>query len=221
MKGKNRWKKNNSAMIQVLPTVAFSVILLFSVLYIGSFITGTISSQLVRTYPDNLETWYDNIYWHNATGNGTTAYRNTTITNNVGDLTAGTSGINVYNNGTRPIWFNLTTNTATTYNSTINPSTWLNTTVTSLLASGNLTTTDTYVNFSWLTNQSHNRVRIRYIGSYLASADARTSLENKTVGTLDNLTDDYDSVTEIVTVAAIIVVLTVPLMAVVALKRLF
>ena len=97
-------KDDHRGMIQMLPTVAFAVIMLFSILYIGTYIVGTISSQLVDSF-----------------------------------------GV----------------------------------------------------------------------------ATSRTALENKTVNTLDNLTDDYDSVTEIVTVAAIIVVLTVPLMAVVALKRLF
>lgn len=96
--------EDNRGMIQMLPTVAFAVIMLFSILYIGTYIVGTISSQLVDSF---------------------------------------------------------------------------------------------------------------------GTATSRTALENKTVNTLDNLTDDYDSVTEIVTVAAIIVVLTVPLMAVVALKRLF
>jgi len=218
MKTKYRIRKNNSAMIQMLPSVAFSVILLFSILYIGTYITGTISSQLVASYPNNFDTWYDDIYYHNATTSG---YRNTSITNSVADLTGATSGCNVNNNGSSPIWFNLTTNGFETFNQTITAGNWVNTTVTALIASGNLSTSDTTVNFSWSTNASTNRIRIRYYGSYLASANTRTALENQTVDTLGNLTGDYDNLTEIVAIAAIVVVLTVPLMAVVALKRLF
>jgi hypothetical protein len=95
--------EDDKGMIQMLPVVAFAIIMLFAILYIGTYINGTISSQLVESY-------------------GTPA--------------------------------------------------------------------------------------------------SRTSLENETVNTLGNLTDDYDNITEIVAIAAIIVVLTVPLMAVVALKRL-
>ena len=74
---------------------------------------------------------------------------------------------------------------------------------------------------------------VLYIGTYIngtissqlvdsyGAAAGRTALENKSVNTLDNLTDDYDNLTESVMVAAIIIVLTVPLMAVVALKRFF
>ena len=74
---------------------------------------------------------------------------------------------------------------------------------------------------------------ILYIGTYIngtisstlvdsyGTASSRTELENKSVSTLTNLTGDYDSVIEIVTVAAIITVLTVPLLAVVAMKRFF
>ena len=73
---------------------------------------------------------------------------------------------------------------------------------------------------------------IAYIGTYMngtissqlvdsyGAAASRTNLENKSVNTLENLTDDFDSTLEIVVVAAIITVLTVPLMAIVAVKRL-
>ncbi len=95
-------KKEEHAMIQMLPTVAFAVIMLFAILYIGTYINGTISSTLVDSY------------------------------------------------GTSP-----------------------------------------------------------------------SNLEQRSINTMTNLTVDYDDVIEIVTVAAIITVLTIPLMAVVALKRFF
>lgn len=73
---------------------------------------------------------------------------------------------------------------------------------------------------------------IVYIGTYMngtiasqlvdsyGTATSRTTLENASVNTLVNLTAQYDSTLEIVVVAAIITVLTIPLMAVVAIKRL-
>ena len=95
-------KADESGMIQMLPTVAFAVIMLFAILYIGTYINGTISSTLVASY------------------------------------------------GASP-----------------------------------------------------------------------TSLETRSINTMTNLTGNYDDIIEIVTVAAIITVLTIPLMAVVALKRFF
>ena len=74
---------------------------------------------------------------------------------------------------------------------------------------------------------------IAYIGTYMngtiasqlvdsyGTATGRTELENESVNTLGNLTASYDSTLEIVVVAAIITVLTFPLMAVVAIKKLF
>ena len=100
-------ESDDKGMIEMLPTVAFAVIMLFAILYIGTYINGTISSTLVASYGPNV--------------------------------------------------------------------------------AGN-----------W-----------------------RTELENRSVSTMTNLTGDYDSVIEIVTVAAIIVVLTIPLLAVVAMKRFF
>jgi len=73
---------------------------------------------------------------------------------------------------------------------------------------------------------------IAYVGTYIngtisselvdsyGAAASRTALQNQTVNTLGNLTDSYDSTLDIVVVAAIITVLTIPLMAVVAIKRL-
>lgn len=73
---------------------------------------------------------------------------------------------------------------------------------------------------------------IVYIGTYMngtiasqlvdsyGTVTSRTRLENASVNTLINLTAKYDSTLEIVVVAAIITVLTIPLMAVVAIKRL-
>jgi hypothetical protein len=58
------------------------------------------------------------------------------------------------------------------------------------------------------------------IGTYPATVTQRSALQNMTVNTLENLTTDYDSTVEIVSVAAIITVITIPLMAVIAIKRL-
>ena len=49
----------------------------------------------------------------------------------------------------------------------------------------------------------------------------RTALENNTVDTLENITAGYDNVIEIMVVATIILAITLPLAAVVAIKKLF
>ena len=74
---------------------------------------------------------------------------------------------------------------------------------------------------------------IMYIGTYIngtigqqlidgmpATASQRTVFENHSFSTINNLSDSFDDNTEIVSIAAIITVLTMPLMAVVAVKRL-
>ena len=71
---------------------------------------------------------------------------------------------------------------------------------------------------------------IMYIGTYINGTigsqltdtlgTSPTGFKLKTSNTLNNLSSDYDDNTEIVSIAAIISVLTIPLMAVVAVKRL-
>jgi len=110
------YERNRAGMIQMLPTVGFAVILLYAVMYIGTYTNGTIGSQLIDTYNPN------SVY--NATGN-----------NEAG---------------------------------------------------------------SW-----------------------RTTFQNGTVNTLNNMSGDYDNNTEIISVAAIVTILTVPLMAIAGVRRLF
>ena len=109
----NRTSRNiveeKTGIIQMLPVVGIAVIMLYAIMFIGTYINGTIADELVNSYPTN-----------NASGGG----------------------------------------------------------------------------------------------------DWRSSLQNQTVNTLQNLTADYDDNTEIISVAAIITVLTIPLMAVIAVKKL-
>ena len=55
----------------------------------------------------------------------------------------------------------------------------------------------------------------------LPAAASRTALQNRTVSTLGNISAGFDNTIEIVVVAAIIVVIVLPLMALVAVKKIF
>jgi hypothetical protein len=101
---KHRIIEDKKGMIQMLPTVAFAVVMLFAIMYIGTYINGTIASELVDSYGDPAD---------------------------------------------------------------------------------------------------------------------YTNLQTKSVNTLENLTSSYDSTMDIVVIAAIVTVLTLPLLAIVAVKRLF
>ena len=52
-------------------------------------------------------------------------------------------------------------------------------------------------------------------------ATTRTALENDTVFTLENISAGFGNTIEVTIVAAIIVVITLPLMAIVAIKKIF
>jgi len=52
------------------------------------------------------------------------------------------------------------------------------------------------------------------------AASSRTALQNRTVSTLENLTAGYDNVIDIVIISTIIMAITLPLAAVIAIKKL-
>ena len=58
------------------------------------------------------------------------------------------------------------------------------------------------------------------VGTMPATVASRSSYQNMTVNTLENISASFDDAVDIVTIAAIITVITIPLMAVIAIKRL-
>jgi len=224
---RNFKRDNRALMFNMLVTAGMAIIVLFALLNVGTYINGTIASSLVETYATNNPSGsLDNTYYHNATGNATWTWRNITLPTDctAGELSGTLTAFRIFINGSASAWpvqVNLTVNGAYTYNKSITNATWDNTTLTSLIASSNVSSGDTYLNFSWWTNNSGNRITIRTYGTYYQSGDYRTSLENSTVDTLEDITTGYDNTVEIVVVAAIITAITIPLAAIIAVKRLF
>jgi len=222
---------NNRGMIAMLPTIAFSVIMLFAIMYIGTYINGTIGAELEDTLPSNLQTGeYDNQWWYNgtvpATGGGNLT-RNTTLPCTINNLDTGRSRFFYFANGTA-FWLNLTVNNNKANDTThITPAgTAGNWTLAELITATHISPRQSFINFTWNATTTHNvgiddnRFQIRLVGDYFADGDQGSTFENRTINTLGNLSVDYESTVDIVVVAAIIVVLTVPLMAVVAIKKL-
>lgn len=218
-----KFKSDEQAMMfNMLLTAGITVISLFAVLNIGTFLNGTINSSLIGSYATNAASGSINtLYYHNATGNGTAVSRITALPTG---CTAGeiqtNSYVNVYNNGTDPIWFNLSANTNVVYNTTINAGAWRNTTLAAMITAGNVTSSATSINYTWVTNSSTNRIIIGFVGSYFVSSDYRSSIENRTVNSLENITEDYDGILDVMTATATIMVIMLPLAAVIAAKKL-
>ena len=207
----NKLLKNSRAFANLVPMVLV-VIIAFAMIFIGTFVNGSISEALTDTYADNEATGsVDAYYYHNAT---TDTYRNITLPTycTAGELTAATTyfAINANETGTN-ITYNLTTNGHITYtNQTVNYTAsppWHNTTLTTLIANGNVSNSNTYLNFSWEVNLSANRIVIRTVGTYFQPSDYRNPIENSTVNTLNNKAKNWDSTLDIVQVVIIITVL--------------
>jgi len=218
------FRNNQKALVfELLIAAAMAVVIFFALMNIGTYINGTIGESLEDTLPTNTASGSINSdYWDNASGNGTIAYRNTSLSSgcSVGEIKS-TSGINVYNNGTDPMWFNLTVNGGHEYyNKSIASLTWDNVTLATLVTASNMSNGDTYVNVSWLTNRTHNRVYQYYVGSYYVSGDYRSSLQNDTYDNLGTISVGFDDNIDVMIIAAIITVITIPLAAVIAIKRL-
>ena len=58
------------------------------------------------------------------------------------------------------------------------------------------------------------------VDSYPETATDRTALQNDSISNLENISSDYSSVLDIMTVTAIIMVITLPLAAVIGIRRL-
>jgi len=216
-----RFIKNNRAIVfELLIAAAMGVVIFFALMNVGTFIAGSLNDTFISSYPSNTQTGsIDSTYWHNATSNES---RNVTLTspNNVGQLNGATSKFYILANGSFPIIYNLTVNNvAIARNATITASNGVNWTVTALIAAGALARGDSYINYSWDVNSSESQIYIRTYGTYYKNSDWRTGLENNTYNQLSNISGGYDNNIDIMIIAIIITVITIPLAAVIAIKK--
>ena len=86
---KAKLSNDNNAMLQFLPTIGFTIILLYAIMYIGTYTNGTIGSQLIDTMGNNNETGDKN--WRNLFQNSTV----NTLENMSGDFDSNTEIISV------------------------------------------------------------------------------------------------------------------------------
>ena len=224
MKGNQKAQKNiisdDKGLIQMLPVVGIAIIMLYAIMYVGTYINGTIGSQLIDTMPKQVKSGsvYE-LYWKNGSTSG---YTNISLGCTIGELTSSASGFYINANSTQII-YNLTVNgNAHFINNSVEGTQWTNTTLATMIANSTAVSNLQYINLSWdiKDNNTLNQIKILMQGIYYTAGDMRTTFQNKSINTLENLSGDYDSNIEIVSVAAIITVLTIPLMAVVAVKKL-
>jgi len=211
--------ENNEGMLfNQLLIAGLIIIVIFALFNIGSYINGAISINLVETLPDNTPSGtVDLNYWHNAT---TDSYRNISLPCTVGELDTTNSKFYILANGSS-IFYNLTTNGHQTNDtSALTKGIGYNHTFADLIENANLTNSDTYVNFTWDVNNSGNRINIVVTGTYYKDGDYRTAIENRTYMTLTDLSAGYDNTIDVIIIATIIMAITLPLAAVIAIKKL-
>ena len=195
--------------------LTMAIVIGFSLLTIGAYIVGTIGSTLEATYPNNTASGsVDTTYTHSAT---TSSYRNITLPTTANDLDGSLTNFYILANGTYPVYYNLSVN-GNSVNDTsqlLAGSGW-NVTLTTLIANGNVTTSDVYLNYSWDVNSSENTITIRYAGTYFVSSDYRTNNENATVVLIGDITTGFSSVVDIEIVVIIITALSMAILAIMA-----
>jgi len=223
---------DNRGFIEVIPGVVFAVIISYVYLNVGTFMTGALGSELVTTFATNSAGGtIDESYYNNATKADTNVSRNTS-------LTSPCNAANLHQTNTK-FWirandsgagnnfqFNLTVNGVDVNNtategrgSDIAAGGEWNCTVAWLIANSIVSASADYVNFTWNISKNMNRVAIRVVGDYHRQDDYRTTLENNSVGTLENLSENFDDNVDIIKIAITISVLLVPIMAIMTMRR--
>lgn len=186
---------------------------------VGAFINGTISDNLTDTYPTNTKSGIVD-YTFTYTGK-TSEYKNQTLNCTLGELNSATTNFYIHATGAQPVRYNFTSNgNKVNQSSTLAIGKGWNWTLASLIARNNVTAAQRYLNFTFSMNNTGNTVVIRIYGTYYKASDFRNTIENNTYSSLSELSSGYDNNINVMIIAAIIAVITIPLAAVVTVKKL-
>ena len=198
--------------------MTMAIVIGFALLIIGAYVVGTIGSALEDTYATNVKSGsIDTTYSHL---DNVTQYRNITLPTytTVADLDDTLTNFYILANGTYNVTYNMSINgNPVNWSSVLPVGTGYNITLATLVSNGNVSNSDVYLNYSWVTNSSENQVVIRYvIDSYFLSSDFRSTNENKTVVLLGDITDGFSSVVDVEVVVIIITVLSMAIITIMA-----
>lgn len=211
---RDKFISNRNGFTFIIP-LTITIVIGFSLLVIGSYITGEIGSALEDTYEDNTATGtVDDTYTHGGT---TSSYRNVSLPTTVDDLSGSRTNFYIQINGSHYTYYNLSVNGAkVNISSMLVPGIGYNVTLATLLSNGNVSTSNTSLNFSWDCNNSGNTIVITVNGVYYQSSDYRSTNENKTVTLIGDITDGFSDVIDVEVVVIIITVLSMALIAIMA-----
>lgn len=213
-KDRENFISNRNGFTFIIPLTVV-LIVGFSLLAIGGYIVGTIGSALEDTYPTNVKSGsIDTTYSHLT---NITNYENISLPTTVADLDRALTNFYILANGTYPIYYNMSINgNPVNLTSQLLAGKGWNTTLATLISNGNVTTSDTYLNYSWDTNSSENQVVIRVVGTYFLSSDFRSTNENLTVVLIGDVVDGMSDVVDVEIVVIMITVLSMAIIAIMA-----
>lgn len=218
-------KDEQALLFQMLIVAGLSIIIFFTTINVGTFLNGTISDTLTEDYASNTLSGSLSIdHWDNETGTATHAFQ-MNLTTEADNLDLTTSFFYIRANATA-IEYNLTVN-GQQVNKTDNISEgegW-NTTFSYLISNSSINASDTTITFDWDISDyddcDGDVVNICAFSNYSQSGDFRTVQENMTFSTLVNLSGDFDNTVDSLAIAAIVMAITLPLAAVVAIRKFF
>ena len=216
-KNREEFVLNRDGYSFIVP-MTIAIVVGFALLIIGAYVVGTLGSAFEDTYPTNVKSGTADTTYSHVTN--ATKYENITLPGDVGDLDTTLTNFYILANGTHPIYYNMSINGNIVNNTSqllagTDKCGW-NITLATLIANGNVTTAEVYLNYSWTVNSSENQVVIRYVSSHYLAGDYRSSNENKTVYLLGNITDGFSSVVDIEIVVILITALSMAIITVMA-----
>ena len=217
---KTSFVNDDTAFIEAIPGIVFAVVISYVYLNVGTYMNGTIGSELVNSFPNNVKTGRIDVNdWYNVTQN-TSVIVNLSSPNTADKLEGTLSKWYIRSNGSFSIYYNLTVNgVAVNTTSILTTGEGYNHTITSLISGGSVLNGNTTLQFQWDINSTESNTQIRIRGTYFVDSDLRTKIENSTVGTLGNVSSNYDSNINIIKIAITISVLLVPIMAIMSFRR--
>ena len=211
-------KQNDQALLfELLAGAAIAVVVFFAISNVGTFINSTLGDELTDNYPTNTKSGNESISYSDlGTASGS---HKINLSEDPDNINTDASLIYIYAYG-NAFEYNLTVNNQQVNRSdNLSEGTGFNVTYAYLLANSSINNTDRVITFDYNVGDGTGNFTMIAVGEYYVSGDFRSTLQNTSYKGAVSLSDGYDDTISALVIAAIVMAITLPLAAVVAIRR--
>jgi len=214
-KPRNEIIKNTNAFTYIIP-LTMAIVIGFSLLTIGAYVVGTISSTLEDTLDDDVATSGSISLSYSDDGTVAGSHKLNLTGTNAGELTTSVNAFYIQCGASAVDFTFVVNNQDVNRSDNISEGEAINITWAYLISNSSVNSTDTVITCDYTVSTDDSAITLTATGRYQVTGDYLTDNSNKTILLLGNITDGFSDVVDIEIVVIIITALSMAILAIMA-----